>query len=78
MNHYNHYDHMHMRLRIRKALLRSRDNSLSRALLFSRFHNTHISLIDEVVAQLVADGLLTSTKGARGGVIYTWKEEVIL
>jgi hypothetical protein len=75
---YDHYDRTHMRLRIRKALLRSRDNSLSRALLLARFHNTHLGLIDEVIATLITDGLLTSTKGTRGSVIYTWQEEIIL
>jgi hypothetical protein len=71
------YEHMHLKLAIRKAMLRQRRFSIGRGSLLNRFPAVSIEDFDAVVAECKREGLIVESVGHRCTVIYTWCESAV-
>jgi hypothetical protein len=76
MNH----EHLFLKLKVRKFMLKQRGHGSWRGQLFANFRNTRgvsKELFDAVLAECIREGLITVTAGEKGGEILTWHEENI-
>jgi hypothetical protein len=71
------FNHLRLKLAIRKAMITLRDRECSRALLFQRFRWASRDLFEAVVAECLREGTLTQKTGSRGAEILAWHEEAI-
>jgi hypothetical protein len=71
------YEKLFLRLSLRKYLLKQRDYSGYRNQLLNNHRQVSKELFDTVVAECIREGLLTVSKGQKGGEILTWHEEKV-
>ena len=71
------YEILHLKLALRRVLLKQRDFSMGRGTLLNRFPAVPLEVFDATVAECTREGLITSKPGKRETVIYTWHEEAV-
>jgi hypothetical protein len=69
------FQHLRLKLAIRKAMLRRAEREEYRVVLRRAFPWASTAVFDKVIADCVAEGTITEKKGGYGGVIYAWHEE---
>jgi hypothetical protein len=77
MNH----EHVFLKLKIRRFMLKQRGYGSWRGQLFANFRNTRTvsrELFDAVIAECIGEGLITVVSGEKGGEVLTWHEEAII
>jgi len=70
MNH----EQMFFKLKLRKYMLRVRDNSITRGVLLNAYRAVPIEVIDAVIDDCIREGTLTVTTGNKSCQVYTWNE----
>ena len=72
----NNYNHLRLKLAIRKAMLSTPDHEYGRRSLFCRFKWASRELFDTVVAECIAEGTLAEGESSRNKVpVLTWHED---
>jgi hypothetical protein len=70
-------EHLFFKLKLRKYLLRVRDNSVTRGVLLNAYRAVPIEVIDAVIDECVNEGTVTAATGNKNCVVYTWHEEAV-
>jgi hypothetical protein len=71
------YQHLHLKLAIRKAMLKQRNFSMGRGSLLNRFPTMSLENFDAVIAECKSEGLIVESVGVRETVLYTWCENAV-
>jgi hypothetical protein len=71
------HEELFFKLKLRRYLLKVRDQSATRGVLLNNFRQVPLTILDAVIASCISEGLLTVSTGNRDCQVYTWHESAV-